>query len=323
METGFRHSGRFYRNWLIFALVLVACFAAILVVRYSPLHLIWVLPFCYLGLTLLRLHSLTHPRFRLPGRPTPPDDAGLSYEQVEFASQDGVRLAGWFVPGRNRAAVILAHPFKMQGAGMSQHAAMLVKEGYGVLMLDLRAHGASAGDTCTLGWLETYDVLGALDYVQGRDDVDAGKIGVLGISLGARAALRAAAHTPAIGGVVADGPGPGAPSDHGGPPATPGQWVRHAQNRLNYALLSFLNGVRLPPGLLAVVRDIAPRPVLLISTGDGGEQAWVRTLYRAALEPKELWELPEAGHGGGYLVYPQLYAQRIVAFFDKALLGKE
>jgi hypothetical protein len=61
---------------------------------------------------------------------------------------------------------------------------------------------------------------------------------------------------------------------------------------------------------------------LLIASGEEGEQTWLRALYRAASEPKELWELPEAGHASGMLVYPNLYGQRIVAFFDSALSGR-
>jgi pimeloyl-ACP methyl ester carboxylesterase len=321
MNKDFRYSIRFYRNGAIAILVLVACFASILAVRYSFLHLLWVAPLCTLGLMLLQGHRLTHPRLLFPRRPTPPADAALPYEQVHFPSRDGLPLSAWYLPGRNRAAVILAHPFSLQGAAMAKHAAPLAGAGYAVLLLDLRAHGHSAGDTCTLGWLETYDVLGAVDYLQGHADVDGDRIGVLGVSLGAQAALRAAALSAAIGGVVADGPGPGGASDRGRPPATPWGWLRYGLARLNDGLLPFLNGVYPSPGLLEVAGDVAPRPILLIASGEDREKTWVRALHRAASEPKELWELPEAGHAAGMLVYPNLYARRIVDFFNSALLG--
>jgi hypothetical protein len=43
--------------------------------------------------------------------------------------------------------------------------------------------------------------------------------------------------------------------------------------------------------------------------------------YQAAGQPKQLWEVPGAGHTGGIGAMPQEYEQRIVAFFDDALLG--
>jgi hypothetical protein len=33
-----------------------------------------------------------------------------------------------------------------------------------------------------------------------------------------------------------------------------------------------------------------------------------------------LWEIPEAGHTGGLETRPDEYEQRVVAFFDQALL---
>lgn len=41
--------------------------------------------------------------------------------------------------------------------------------------------------------------------------------------------------------------------------------------------------------------------------------------FRAASEPKELWEIPEAGHVGGFQARPREYERRVVGFFDRAL----
>jgi len=42
-------------------------------------------------------------------------------------------------------------------------------------------------------------------------------------------------------------------------------------------------------------------------------------LYNAAQQPKELWIVTGAGHGGYIGVAPQEYERRVVTFFDKAL----
>src|SRR5204863_345202 len=63
-------------------------------------------------------------------------------------------------------------------------------EGYHVLLFDLRNHGESARKVpITYGPNEALDYRGALAYVRSRADVDPARIGVLGCSMGANAAL--------------------------------------------------------------------------------------------------------------------------------------
>ena len=76
-----------------------------------------------------------------------------------------------------------------------------------------------------------------------------------------------------------------------------------------------------PPSLRETqVAKIAPRPVFLISSGAGYERDANRVFYRAAGEPKTLWEMPTAAHTGGLAAYPKEYERRVVAFFDRALV---
>ncbi len=310
-------SWRYYRNWLILVFMLGALVVGAL---WSPWHVIviWVLPAYFVGSAIFYAYRFTHPGVYPVARNLTPAQADLAYEIVEFPSRDGLQLFGWFVPGRNRAVIVLVHGFGSQGISMIYHANALAAYGYGSLMFDLRAHGSSEGDTCTWGWREINDLLGAVDYLQSRDDVDADKIGVLGISLGGQIALRAAAESTAIHGVVAEGPSVATLADHGGQPTTLRRWINYPINWLNYAMLSFMNGVRPPPGVLATIGRIAPRPLLLISTGRGGEQRVTRLFYQAAAEPKELWEISEGKHAGGYFARPEAYAEKIARLFETA-----
>ena len=318
-----RRSWRYYRNWLIFMLMwAVVLITAIWALRSSWLvFLLWAIPAYVVGSTIYYAYYLTHPRVKLRMRNLTPGDAGLEYEQVQFPSRDGLSLFGWYVPGRKRATIILVHGGGSHGMAMIYHASGLALYDYGVLMFDLRAHGSSEGDVCTSGWREVEDLLGAVDYVQSRGDVDADGIGVLGLSLGGQVALRAAVQSEAIRAVVAEGPSPAALADHGGRPTRLLGWLYLPVNWLHYAMLSFMNGTKPPQGVLAAIRDLAPRPVLLISAGKRSEQRFGRMLYRAASEPKELWELPEAKHGGAYFLDPEAYATRVSQFFDAALVG--
>jgi hypothetical protein len=74
---------------------------------------------------------------------------------------------------------------------------------------------------------------------------------------------------------------------------------------------------------VALIGEISPRPLLLISTGDDFERSVARGYYGAAGDPKELLEIPEAGHGGGLDARPEVYRERVGALFERALLAVE
>jgi fermentation-respiration switch protein FrsA (DUF1100 family) len=76
------------------------------------------------------------------------------------------------------------------------------------------------------------------------------------------------------------------------------------------------------PAQVSPVTDISrisPRPVLLIYGEHEAERGGAQLLYEAAREPKELWIVPNAGHGGYIAAAPQEYERRVIAFFDQAL----
>jgi pimeloyl-ACP methyl ester carboxylesterase len=58
-----------------------------------------------------------------------------------------------------------------------------------VLLVDNRGHGASEGDPNAFGWDHETDVNAALDYLTTRADVDADRIGGLGLSVGGETLL--------------------------------------------------------------------------------------------------------------------------------------
>lgn len=155
-----------------------------------------------------------------------PSDLGMAFESVQFPARGGVRLSGWFIPVQEgnvtpRHTVLLVHgyPWNRLGAAaddpisrlegsspvnLLRLALSLHEAGYHVLMFDLRNHGESAAaPPVTVGVREADDLLGALDYVCGRSDVDKGHIGAVGFSMGANTILYTLPHTEQIKAAVA------------------------------------------------------------------------------------------------------------------------
>lgn len=150
-----------------------------------------------------------------------PDELGLSHQEVTFASTDGVRLEGWFLPGRSDKLLVCVHPAHGNRYGLPGHLKdwlhlggrelsllplyrALQEAGYGVLCFDLRNHGKSGGDhdaNQRYGMFEYRDVLGALRYLRERRDTRALQVTLLGLGLGANASLIALAHEAAELGV--------------------------------------------------------------------------------------------------------------------------
>lgn len=312
-----RRGWRYYRNWLVRAVAWTAVLVPIYFLFDSPLHILWGVPVYIFWMVTSRVFRVTHPKISSLSRTGDPANIDFPCQQIHFSSRDGIKLFAWYKPGPKRAAIVLVHGVNGGGIYLAHHGAALSSRGYAVLMLDLRAHGRSEGDTASWGWAEINDVLGAVDALQAREDVDRDRIGVLGVSLGAQIAIRAAAQTGAIGAVVAEGPSEAAFSDSDRP-ASLGGWLLLSIRWLTYAVQGFMSGVRPVAGLIEEIARISPRSLLLIAPAVGMERDWVRRCFGAALEPKELWEVPQAGHAQAYFADPAIYTAKVARFFDEA-----
>ena len=133
----------------------------------------------------------------------PADQLGVPHEDVSFETADGLELEGWYIPSRNGAAVI-SFPGRN---GSQRQARMLARHGYGVLLFDRRGEGRSEGEPNAWGWGGEADVKAAIDYLQRRPDVDADRIGGIGLSVGGEMMIEAAAETDELKAVVSDGAG--------------------------------------------------------------------------------------------------------------------
>jgi uncharacterized protein len=167
--------------------------------------LVVVLLFAYTITVFVIANRLTRPTRR-----TVSDLTGQA-ERIRLESRsDRLGLVASFVPASSglheKSVVILVHgrnacrgwEFRSSSAPLVAH---LTANGFAVLLLDLRGHGQSDAARLTFGLRERLDVLGAVDCLQARGFE---RIGVIGASVGAVAALLASVEAPAIRALVLD-----------------------------------------------------------------------------------------------------------------------
>ena len=243
-------------------------------------------------------------------------ELGRPYDEVTITTSDGLELAAWYVPSRNGAAVI-SYPTRQ---GKLPQARMLVRHGYGLLLLDARGYDGSEGDPNLFGWAGARDIDAAVAWLQGRPDVTDGRIGGIGFSVGGEMMLQAAAFNTGLRAVVSEGAG--VRSVREDLIRGPRGWLALPGSAVQTAAVAVLSGTRPPRSLTDLVPRISPRPLLLIYAGlGGGGEELNPDYYRAAIAPKELWKIAEARHVGGYDARPRAYERRVTRFFDQALLG--
>jgi pimeloyl-ACP methyl ester carboxylesterase len=248
-----------------------------------------------------------------------PSDVGLPYRNVTMTTADGIELVGWYVPSRNGAGVVVLHGSGSTRSHVLDHLKVLGRHGYGVLAIDARGHGDSGGVAMDLGWYGKLDVGAAVSFMARQPDVDPGRIGLLGLSMGGEEALTAAAGDPRIGAVVSDGASAHSLADAGslgvdGVLSLPFYWVA-------FAAAELMTPAPPPMGLEDAIGRIAPRPVLLISATDGVESVLNRKYRAVAPGSTDLWEVPDAAHTRSIWTHPDEWARRVLGFLDGALLG--
>lgn len=194
---------------------------------------------------------------------------------------------------------------------------MLVRHGYGVLLYDRRGEGHSDGDPNGWGWDFDKDIRAGIAFLKQRADVDPKRIGGLGLSVGAEMLLQTAAETKDLAAIVSEGAGARSAAEE----IDDADGLDKAMAALTYGVRDLSNSVwqnRLPPeNLKNLIPKIAPRPVFFIHGGadDAGHRN--PDYYRAAKEPKQIWEA-KGGHTDG-IDEPEEYERRVVDFLDRSL----
>jgi uncharacterized protein len=246
----------------------------------------------------------------------PPD---LKGRDVEFRSQSGALLRGWFLPGREGAgAVVLMHGVRGSRLNMISRARFLSAAGYSVLLFDFQAHGESTGASITTGYLESRDASAAIDFV--RAEAPGERVGVIGVSMGG-AALALAQPAPRVEAAVFEMVYPTieqAIDDR--LRLNLGGWavvfrpLMTAQLKLRLGIsaedlhpVDHIGGVACPKLFIAGAQD---RHTTLEES---------RQLFAAAGEPKEFWTVEGAHHQDLHELKGREYEERVLGFFEKYL----
>lgn len=239
-------------------------------------------------------------------------------ERVQFSATDAVKLSGWFVPrpDTTRAAVLL-HGHWGHRRQMLARAKLLHAQGYAVLLYDARGHGESDGNHVTLGWHETRDLLGALDYLRGRGFKE---FGLLGASQGAATIALAAQHLHDVRWAVLES---SYPTLHD---------AVDCRFRDVFGFPGWLGGMLMLPfaewRLGVRVSDIAPlehigalRCATFVLHGENDRHtlsASARQLFERVRAPKSFWLVPGAGHVDLYGFAKADYERRLLKFIGEA-----
>jgi pimeloyl-ACP methyl ester carboxylesterase len=272
------------------------------------------------------LYINTHqPRYFLT---TTPAELGIKFDQISFTTNDQIRLKGWFVPAKNRSGaptIIIAHGLGASKSDFVNLSGVLSTNEFNVMLFDFRAHGESEGSSSSLGLKEQLDIAAAVDYLMSRDDVSNKNIGLYGFSLGGAAGILASSKDKRIKAIVAD------------TPFASLKKISEDVIKRTYHLPSFpfislanifyrlsFNGWMEEVSPSAVIHRISPRPILLISS-DIDEMTplyHAEQLFESADQPKELWIIEGASHGGTISAGADKYNQKILNFFNSALTKK-
>jgi dipeptidyl aminopeptidase/acylaminoacyl peptidase len=250
-----------------------------------------------------------------------PAAVGLEYRDTTLLTEDGLHLAAWFIPGRHREALILAHGLGASRTSFLDMSVDLHARGYNLMLLDLRAHGKSEGDVSTLGVKEVRDIRAAVTFLQQQPEVDPDRVGIYGGSLGGSVALLSAAAVPELHAVVADSTFSSA------------RWVIDHQLNSLLNLPDWFKPLLLTFGSLEAgisPDDAAPataaahlgqRPLLVIhGTADSTfDMDNASAIYAAASGPRDLWILDGVEHTGAYDHDRTAFIDRLDAFYAAAL----
>jgi alpha-beta hydrolase superfamily lysophospholipase len=249
------------------------------------------------------------------------DALDLPYEDVQFATSDGLILRGWFIPAEkaNAPAVLYAPATSHdQRSGLS-----LVPElraaGYHSLLFSYRGHGASDGarGKFTYGSSESIDVDAAVRYLHDTRGIN--RIGIIGHSAGAVSGILSGARNAAVGAVVAVAPFT----------CIDDIWQTNRPALVPRAVMNWtlwlserwrgFNRNEICP--VEVIDRISPRPLLLIHGLEDKriteEQA--REIFDAARQPKSLWLVEGATHSGVREQALDALVPQVITFLNQAL----
>jgi len=235
-------------------------------------------------------------------------------------SGPGHAIAGWWVDGGANSPVVLLLPgARDDRTTMVPRAQLLRKHGFSVLLIDLQAHGETAGEAITFGARESADVTAALVWI--KSNAAGRRVGVIGCSLGGASVLLAPQPT-GFDAVVLEAVYP--------------RITRAVENRIRLRagpltpVLARLLLMQLQPRLHLATSDLEPirsisrlgAPVL-IAAGSDDEHTTLsesKELYDVAVNPKQFWVVRGARHQDLLAFDSREYQTHVLGFLVENLM---
>ena len=238
-------------------------------------------------------------------------------------------MRGWYITGDNpNSTLIFVHGIGQDRTSdnATDLASRLVARGFGILMFDLGAHGASDGDKLSGGYYERHDVLAAFDFLVERG-VPKDSVGLIDFSMGAGTALLAAAEETSIRAVVSD-------SSYARASDLIAQETARKTPIPEWLVPIFIPGADLVADLAfdidlgALVPERAVTrlgyPVLVIH-GTADTRVPVEhgvRVHMASHAESSLWLVQDVDHVDAFLDHPDEYVDRVVAYFESRLVSQ-
>ena len=229
-----------------------------------------------------------------------PQAYGLAFEEVTIATNDGEKIAAWWVPAENaRGAVLMFHGNAGNISHRLDYLGMFHRLRYSTLIVDYRGYGRSTGTPTEEG---TYrDAEAAWEYLVRIRGARPADVVILGESLGGAVAAWLAMWTTPRALVLASTftsvPDLGAQVY----PFLPVRLI----SRFSYDNVAALKAQKAPV-LIAHSRD---DDIIPYSHG--------RALFEAAQEPKQFLEM-SGGHNDAFLFVRPEWTAQLAAFLERA-----
>ena len=278
----------------------------------------WLTRLVFYALVVFLAVPLAFSGVLLRGAPQPASPPPTSYLSSSVVSE-GLRLRTWTRRGSDaRPAVVIVHGLGDTLESYVDRADGLSRRGHTVLLVDLRAHGASEGRYTTLGGREREDVRAAMDALRKAGRAPAGLI-LMGHSMGAVAVLRAAVGQPDVRAVIVE-----APYDNYRANVAHHAWLLYRLPGslpiipITIAIAEWRAGFRAED--VDAVKASAAFGAPLLAIADGADlrmpEAVVRRVADAHAGPHQVWVAPGAEHVGAVL-HPD-YWRVVLTFLDAA-----
>ena len=231
-----------------------------------------------------------------------PKELGLSYEDVYFTTEDGVKLNGWFIPSSAGEFTLL---WFHGNAGNISHRLQNIrllheKVKTQIFIIDYRGYGRSEGRVSEQG---TYkDAEAAFHYLRTQKNIASNRIVLFGRSLGAAMAAHLAVREDALALIL----------------ETPFSSIREMA-KVVFPFLPIGPFLRTKYDVLGKVKQ-ARQPVLVLH-GDQDDIvpfALGKKVFEAAPEPKEFYTIRGADHNNTFVVGGDPYFAVLKSFIDRA-----